>query len=199
MKKLIFETREDWLEARKTKITGSKLKNIVVKRGTGQKIGYYELIAERLAMPGAEEDPKERGSRLEEEAIQRFEEETGKKVDASLTLWIRDDNESIALSPDGSIGSKEAVEVKCLSSARHIQAFFEKIPNEHMDQVYQYFIVNEDLEQLHFCFYDPRLQYKDFFFFTVTRDEVKEKAEEYLQYQRNVLESVNQIVKELSF
>ena len=118
-----FETKEEWMLARKGKITGSRLKDIIVKRGTGQKLGFYELIAERLAVAPDTESPMERGTRLEPEAIERFEKETGKKVDASLVIWSREDNENIALSPDGSIGETEAVECKCLSSSRHLEAW----------------------------------------------------------------------------
>jgi hypothetical protein len=46
----------------------------------------------------------DRGKRLEDEAIERFAKETGKKVNTDLVLWMRDDDENIAVSPDGSIG-----------------------------------------------------------------------------------------------
>ena len=200
MKTIKFSDKESWLEARKTKITGSRLKDIVVKRGTGQKIGYYELIAERLALPGTGQDPMERGIELEGEAIERFAKETGKKVDTSLVIWMRDDNESIAISPDGFIGTTEAVEVKCLASARHIEALLTgELPTEYEMQAYQYFIVNDKLKTLYFCFYDPRLSVKDFFFKTIKRSEVQEKIEEYLEYQKKILAEVNTIVNQLSF
>lgn len=200
MKTLKFSDKESWLEARKTKITGSRLKDIVVKRGTGQKIGYYELIAERLALPGTGQDPMERGIELEGEAIERFAKETGKKVDTSLVIWMRDDNESIAISPDGFIGTTEAVEVKCLASARHIEALLTgELPTEYEMQAYQYFIVNDKLKTLYFCFYDPRLSVKDFFFKTIKRSEVQEKIDEYLEYQKKILAEVNTIVNQLSF
>src|SRR5579864_8766734 len=102
MKVLTFNDRVWWMAAREGKITGSRLKNIVVKRGTGKKVGFYELIAEKLGIPSEEvETPMERGNRLEQEAIKRFEQETGKTVDGSLILWSRDDNDNIAISPDG--------------------------------------------------------------------------------------------------
>lgn len=200
MKTIKFSDKESWLEARKTKITGSRLKDIVVKRGTGQKIGYYELIAERLALPGTGQDPMERGIELEGEAIERFAKETGKKVDTSLVIWMRDDNESIAISPDGFIGTTEAVEVKCLASARHIEALLTgELPTEYEMQAYQYFIVNDKLKTLYFCFYDPRLSVKDFFFKTIKRSEIQEKIDEYLEYQKKILAEVNTIVNQLSF
>jgi len=195
-----FDTQEEWLEARKGKITGSRLNDIVVKRGTGKKIGFYELIAEKLALPATGENPMDRGHRLEEEAIEIFEKETKKEVDKSLVLWQREDNENIAISPDGFIGESEAVEVKCLSSARHIEALItNELPGEYEFQALQYFIVNPKLEILYFCFYDPRLSIKQFFYLTLKRENLIEDIETYLEYQRKTLEEVNEIILKLSF
>lgn len=195
-----YETKEEWLEARRGKITGSRLKDIIVKRGTGQKLGFYELIAERIATAPDEENPMDRGTRLEEEAIARFSKETGKKVDTSLVIWTRDDNESIAISPDGFIGKTVAVEVKCLSSALHIKAWLtQQIPDEYEMQALQYFIVNDSLKTLHMVFYDPRIPAKDYFVITINRKDVEEKIKEYLEYEKKILEEVNQIVINLTF
>ena len=200
MHTLKFENREDWLAARRGKITGSRLKDIIVKRGTGHKLGYYELIAERLATePEGDETAMDRGTRLESEAMQRFMDETGKEVDTSLVIWARDDNESIAISPDGFVGETEAVEVKCLSSAKHLEAFLTKeVPSEYKEQVVQYFIVNDKLETLNFAFYDPRIPCKPFFYHVISREDVKEDVALYLQFQRDTLTEVNSIVAEMS-
>lgn len=113
---------------------------------------------------------------------------------------MRDDDDSIAISPDGYIGETEAVECKCLASARHLQAWFEQeVPKEYWLQVIQYFIVNEKLEQLHFVMYDPRIPQKPYFKFTIVRDEVTEDIETYLEYQRKVLKEVNELANQLSF
>jgi hypothetical protein len=48
------------------------------KRGTGKKIGFYALIAEKLGVYDDSEAPMERGARLEKEALERFEKETGR-------------------------------------------------------------------------------------------------------------------------
>ena len=198
MKTTVFDTHDEWLAARLCKITGSRLKDIVVKRGTGKKIGFYELIAERIGLPADGENPMDRGHRLEEEAIDRFEAVSGKPVDRSLVMWTRDDNENIAVSPDGIVSETEAVEVKCLSSARHVEAFLTKeVPDEYHLQSLQYFIVNEKLQKLNFCFYDPRLKVADFFIIEITRDQVAQEIEEMLAYQRATIEEVEGIVNKL--
>lgn len=201
MKTLKFDDRDEWLEARKTRITGSRLKDIVVLRGNEKKIGYWELLAERLSIAdGQSEDPMQRGTDLESEAIEIFEEIEGKEVNTDLVIWTREDNESIALSPDGYIGETEAVEVKCLASARHLEAYFtKKVPKDYWFQVLQYFIVNDKLEQLHFVMYDPRIPQKPYFKITIDRDTVKDDVETYLEYQKQVLEEIKSLELELSF
>jgi hypothetical protein len=165
-----------------------------------KKIGFYELIAERLALPGDGENAMDRGNRLEGDALERFTKETGKKVDTVKKLWQRKDDENIAISPDGTIGKTEAVEVKCLASSRHIQALLENsIPDEYRLQAYQYFIVNDKLKKLYFVFYDPRMQCKDFFYYTIEREQVKSQVDELLEYQKRTLAEVNRLVQELSF
>ena len=198
MKTLKYETREEWLAGRMGKITGTRLKDVITLRGTGKKIGFYELIAERLAIPATDESAMERGTSLEPEAVAKFVEETGKEVDTSLVIWTRDDNDNIAISPDGFIGETEALEVKCLSSARHIEAFLtQEVPSDYEFQALQYFIVNEKLETLYLAFYDPRLTVKDFFYLTIKRDQ--EKVDKYLEEQKKVLAEVSDIVASLSF
>lgn len=201
MRTKIYETKEEWLDARKGKITGSRLKDIVVKRGTGEKIGYYEMIAERICTQEEEENPMERGTRLEEEAIKVFSEKTGKKIDTSLVIWEREDNANIAISPDGFMSDVEAVEVKCLSSAKHIEAYLtQQVPDDYEYQVLQYFIVNDNLETLYFVMYDPRMPDKvKMHYFTIKREQVQEKVDIYLAYQKEKLEKIDQIITDLTY
>ena len=200
MQTLKFKDREEWLAARRGKITGTRLKDIIVKRGNGKKIGFYELIAERIATePDNGETPLDRGVRLEPEALARFTKETKKKVSNDLTIWTRDDNESIAISPDGILSATEAVEVKCLSSARHIEAFLtQSIPDDYYYQTLQYMIVNEKLKTLNVVFYDPRIPVKDYFVIKVLRKDVKEPIKEYLEYQKQIIKEVDEIVNQLT-
>lgn len=201
MKSVTFEDKKDWYAGRLGKITGSRLKDVLDKtRGTGKKIGFYELIAERLGIPADDEDERERGNRLEPEAIKMFEAETGQTVDTSLVIWMRDDNESIAISPDGHYNDYEdAVEAKCLASARHIEAYLtKKIPAEYIKQGIQYFVVNDKCKRVHFAFYDPRLLAKPFFIITLEREHLQAEITETLAAERDVLSEVTLIVNKLS-
>lgn len=214
MKEIRFEPgeREEWLYTRRGKITGSRLKAALAKpRDGGKNITFYELVAEKLGMPPEnDENQMERGARLEADALERFKAETKKEVDTSLILWHRDENENIAISPDGVIGRTEAVEAKCLSSARHIEGFLtKKIPADYEYQVLQYFIVNDELETLHFVFFDPRFamfsdpsgkQAKiDYFVIEVKREEVQAQVEDILTRERVMMVEVNSVVNQLTF
>lgn len=200
--------REDWMNARLGKITGTRLKDIVAKKaGSGRKIGFYELIAERLTV--SEEDfegyvpnetPLARGTRMQVYAIDRFRKETKKKVDEELVLWSREDEPSIAVSPDGVISKTEAVETKCLSSARHVEAFLTKvIPDEYYYQTLQYFIVNDKLKKLFVVFYDTRLPAINYFVMEINRKDVEIAIIENLEYQKNIIKEVDEIVAGLTF
>ncbi len=198
MKKIQFEHKEDWLHYRAGKITGTRLKDLIVKRGTAKKIGFYEIIAERIAIP-ITEDYMLRGAELEEDAIARFEKETKKKVDSSLVLWEREDNPDIAISPDGVIGKTEALEVKCLSNARHLEAYLtQTIPNEFEYQILQYFIVNDQLKKLYFTFYNPAMPI-DFFYLTIDRKDKEDQIAECLELQKETLKEIEKITKDLTF
>lgn len=191
--------REEWLNSRLGRISGTRVKDVITKRSNTPKKGFYELIAERIAIPASDENRMDRGLRLEDEAIARFSSETGKKVCVDLVLWYREDNENIACSPDGVIGEDEAVEVKCLNTASHIEAYITKdVPKEYEDQITQYFVVNDKLETLYMVFYDPRCP-KDFFYFEIKRSNVQEKVADYLVQETDALNRIEEIIKEMVF
>lgn len=201
MKILRFNNEQDWLDARLGKITGTRAKDVMPKgRGaTGYRAGFYEIIAERIALPHNGENVMDRGKRLEDEAIERFKKETGKKAKRELVLCVREDNEAIAYSPDALIGKTEDVEVKCLSSARHLEAWMtQEIPAEYESQIIQGFVVNDKLKRRYMVFYDPRMP-KDFFYLTIQRKDFKDQIEQYLETERNVLKRIAELETALTF
>ena len=193
---------EDWLEARRGKLTGSKVKDVFIKRGNKEKIGYYSIIAERLATKPMGGNPMIRGSQLEGEALERFSTETQKKLNTSLVLWQDESLPFIAISPDAYIdGEKitEAVEAKCLDSSRHVEALIlQEVPADHKLQVMWYFVVNPDLEKLYLCFYDPRFIVYDFFYLTVRRSDYGEEIDELKQEMIAKLKSIDEQVARLT-
>ena len=198
----IEQGSDEWHEFRKGKISGTRLGEVYSPRGS-RKLGFYEIIADRLAIEADDENVMDRGLRLEDEAIALFEKNHKKKVER-VGVCISDINENIIQSPDGLIKNgkvySEAVEVKCLGSARHIQAIIEnEVPKDYHTQMIQYFIVNESLERLYFVFYDPRLVAKPFPCIEVTRESLGDKIALFQAFQLEQLRDIDQIVEELSF
>lgn len=165
-----------------------------------KKIGFYKLIAERLATPDGWADPMERGSALELEAIELFSKLYKKIVVTEQVIWSREDTPSIALSPDGFMEDgfivPEAVEIKCLASEKQMQAIIEDtLPEDYAFQVLQYFIVNDDLETLYFFLYDPRLPEScRHHTFVVKRADKQEEVDVYLAQQKKLLAQVEELV-----
>ena len=199
----IEQRSDEWKKLRMGKVTGTRVKDLVPKRGTAKKIAFYEIIAEKMSIEEDYENPMERGTRLEPKVVELFEEATGKKVE-EVAMCISDFNEDIALSPDGLILNNgeytEAVEIKCLKSSEHIKSYLTKeIPKEYKDQAMQYFIVNEKLETLYFCMYDPRLPYVDFFYLELKREDYEKEIQETKEYQEQALKEINDIIEKLTF
>jgi len=149
------------------------------------------------------EDPRERGHRLEEEAIQRFAKETSSIIETGLTC-VSDFNPNIMVSPDGLIKKdgiyQEAVEIKCLGDARHIEAVLSKeYPNDYHFQVLQYFIVIETLQKLNLVFYTDRIPAADYKVFEVTREELLPLIETYKEMEEKYLREIDEIVTKLAF
>lgn len=175
-----------------------------LRRNAPRKVGFYQLLADLLAMPPMdEEDAMQRGHDLENEALAMLSEQIGKKVHDDIGICVRDDEPRIANSPDGMIKNTAgkwvgAAEVKCLKSALHIKAVLEnKIPNEapyqYWSQAMQYFVVNDDLETLYFVFYDPRFTPKPLHIIEVHRNEIEDTVAKLLGYQRDTLKEVDDI------
>lgn len=204
MKRKTYKDKTEWLEARRGTIGGSGAKKITKKvRGTGLKEGVYELIAERVAIPRGDENRMDRGHTLEQEAVERLSEDTGIPfVQVDHEIWSHDETLALTYSPDGYVDGEKitvACEIKCLDSAKHIEAIItDKIPSEHSDQVLQAFVVNEDLETLYFALYDPSMPV-DLKYFIVKRDELAESIQARLQHERDVLSFVDEWVTKLTF
>lgn len=195
----------EWLEERKRRIMGSKAHDIIVKRGNGKKIGFYQLIADHLAIDDGETSSRDRGHTMEEEALAYFEQHTGLTVDRDCGIWLSDDNDAIAISPDGGIQDKkgdytQAVEIKCFGSALHLQAIIEnQVPYKYFEQAIQYFVVNEKLKTLYFVFFDPRVVSRPIHVIEMHRDELEDDIQYQADYEKDILEQVEYWVEKLAF
>lgn len=195
----IKQNTEEWFDIRKGKITGSKFHDILVKRGSLKKKGFYELLAERVAIDEDGEDVMQRGHRLEEEAISELEKEFG--TIARPGFCTRDDNENIAISMDGAqIEELRAFEIKCLNSADHLRAYFEQsIPSKYFEQAIQYFVVWDECKELIFTFYDPRVTGKKLHYIVMKREDFIEEIKSQHKYQLAILKEIEEMSEQISF
>jgi len=169
----IEQRSPEWHHIRKGKITGTQLKSIM---GTpkARQDAIYEIIAERLTIgiDDGDENAMDRGVRLEDTAIAEFELETGLKVDKT-GFSQNDDNPMIANSPDGWIGDSAGIEVKCPGGKNHVKVWLtNKIPDEYYWQCVQYFVVNNELEDLYFVSYNPDIPTHSLHIIKVARKEM---------------------------
>ncbi len=183
----------DMVGCSKATVTKAKTHTIEEKR----KVEFYQLIADTLA-ERHEGAPMERGSELEDIALNKYDETTGETVLRNL-FCVSDENENMAVSPDGlSQDHTKGIEVKCLKSALHLQAYFEKkIPSEYMPQVYQYFIVIDTMEELDFVFFDPDLPMLEYHIINVKREDIEKDIQLYRTEQIKLLADVDNLIKSL--
>jgi hypothetical protein len=213
----IEQNTEEWLESRKRKITGSKLKNVVVLRGLKRKIGTFQLVADAIGkQPEEFEDARERGHRLEQEAVELLEKVTKVKF-KQVGMIISDISDDIALSPDA-VEDADVItiagEIKCLDNKNHLEAILDipdignedadieltkTIPKDFKFQILQYFIVIETLQKLFLGFYNPDVGALSFHYIEVTREELKDDIEYYRDYQLKELALVKRIIEKVAF
>lgn len=193
---------------------------------------YYEIIADAVARPITPNDYIDelngepfsmmaRGHILEPKAIEAFESQTGKIVDKESCVWIMDSEpgeitleEAEAkgiqsyISPDGCITDedgiiREAIEVKCLSSAKVVKAYLEKkYPKEYEPQIIKYFMVNENLEKLYFLMYTDVIPGLELQIFEIKREDIQDRIVEAMAFEIEILKRITadtERIKALSF
>jgi|SRR5215217_3337758 len=215
--------REAWLEARRTLITGSKAKGVKrLSRGADRTpAGFWELVSEHLSIAKDGEPERDRGQRLENQALAATAKEYGIVFNIDPGMWISDEDTSIAVSPDGAEpGNKPtyAGEVKCLDSKNHIKAIvmdmrakkkddynpFDSLKidakMDFQDQVLQYFVVNELLEKLYFTLHDDRMAFDNLvnYVIVINRSDVQDLIDKKITEEKSILEEVRALVKELT-
>lgn len=211
--------REAWLDNRRGVITGTKAKAVKPpKRGNGVPQGLYELLAEHVAIAKDAEPERDRGLRLENEALELTAQKYGLKLNLDPGMWFTDDMK-LGVSPDAAEDSNEptyAAEAKCLDSKNHLQAILndylaKKQPNynplnslkistsDYTDQVIQYFVINPNLNTLYFTLYDDRIALDNVIHYVieVKREHVAEFVDAQEAYERDAIARVEEMIKTL--
>lgn len=216
------EDREAWLEGRRGVITGSKSKGVKpLTRGKDRTPqGFWELLAEKVAIAPDGEKDIDRGTRLENEALELFGREYKLDIDLDPGFWVSDESDEIGYSPDGAEKSDNptwSVEAKCLSTKNHLKFMFKDreakktddykaidlIPNDaknaFREQVIQSFVVNEKQQKQYFILYDDRIAFEKYMLhvIVVERKDIKDEIQAQKEIQLNVLKEVNDLIKEM--
>jgi hypothetical protein len=184
-------------------------------------MGFWVMLAEKIAVAADGEPDMDRGQRLEPAALARLAAEAGIVLDMDPGVWLSDEDEDIALSPDSAEPGDSptyAAEAKCLNSANHLKYVIEdqrakatedykaidSIPNDakcaFREQVIQYFVVNEKLEKLYFVLYDDRIGIDKYVFhvIVVERKDIEAEIAEQKDSQLDTLREINQLIAELA-
>lgn len=209
--------REAWLELRRGVATGTKAGKVAPpKRGNGTPQGVFELLAEKVAIAKDGEPERDRGLRLEQEALMMTNTKLNLDLNLDPGMWLSDDGK-LGVSPDAAENSKKptyASEAKCLDSKNHLQAIINDYEAKQQDdynplnslkisttdyspQVIQYFVINPDLLTLYFTLYDDRIALDNVvhYVIVVEREHVEKFIHEQEMYERAAVTQVNVMIK----
>lgn len=167
-----------------------------------KKMAVYQLIADRMAMPPeAYQDPRDYGHENEAAAIAALSEKTDIEFNTDLVMWISEEDEHMAFSPDGyTTDEVKAAEAKCLEAKKHIKVLIEnRIPDDYYEQSIQPFIVNPKLEELYFAFYNKYVTARPLHVITVKREDVATDIQMLKDYQIAIMDWVDNWVERLVF
>lgn len=132
MKDNMEQRSDEWFTARLGKVTASRISDVLAKTKNGysaSRINYMtELICERLTGKKADgfvNAAMARGTELEPVARSIFEVHTGLIVN-EVGFVAHPKIKMAGASPDGLIGDKGLIEIKCPNSSTHLDALINK-------------------------------------------------------------------------
>lgn len=211
----------EWLEYKRSRIGGSGAKNIAVPltRGVDRTpTGFWDLVAGMLTKPKEfDEDPRDRGHRLETECIEELETIIGKKLDSKPTPWVSDEDDGLMLSSDACEPVEVPtydVEIKSFSTwGKHFKLLYTSrdykgrlydlldlgYGSDFRYQIVHGFVVNPELNVRYFASYCPEAIYQEhkLVVLPIFRDDVIEEIGDLREYELNSLARARSIVSEL--
>lgn len=154
---------DDWFAARLGKVTASRIADVVAKTKSGpsaSRANYMaQLIVERMTGKPTESysnSAMQWGTDTEPLARAAYEMATGSMVDEVGFV----EHESLSMcgaSPDGLVGEKGLIEIKCPNTSTHIETLINgTIDNKYMLQM-QWQMTCTDREWCDFVSFDPRM------------------------------------------
>ncbi len=215
------QNSEEWFDFRRGKIGGSKVSGIKPLK-TGKKkgliegaVGVWKIIAERVSIAKGVELDRDRGHRLEETAMERVNDKYSLKLIRGR-VWQSDVNDSMYISPDAEEDSDQptyAQEDKAFDTHKHLEIIYQdiqakklndynpilSIPGDNVDQLVDYFVINERLEKLYFTLINDMVAFEELecYVIVVEREHVEGLIQEQQDIQLRALKRADEIVEEL--
>jgi putative phage-type endonuclease len=154
---------EEWFSARLGKVTASRVADVVAKTKSGysaSRANYMaQLVVERMTNKQAESYSNaamEWGTEQEPLARAAYEAEVGVLVD-EVGMIDHPTVEMSGASPDGLVGGDGLVEIKCPTTATHIDTLMgEEAPKKYYDQM-QWQMACTGRKWCDFVSFDPRM------------------------------------------
>lgn len=153
----------EWFAARCSKVTASKIADVMSKVKTGESAGRRnyraQLMCERLTGQVAESYSNaamQWGTDTEPQARAAYEFYTGLEV-TEVGFVDHPSIENTGASPDGLVGDDGMVEIKCPNTATHLETLLGgKVPSKYFDQM-QWQMECAGRQWCDFVSFDPRL------------------------------------------
>ncbi len=194
----------EWLSARAGLITASRIADLMAKTKTGEsasRANYRgQLVAERLTGKPQESFTNaamQWGTDQEPMARSAYEIAHGEMIE-QVGLILHSSIPLTGASPDGLIGDKGLIEIKCPNTSTHIDyAVSGKPPTKYLLQML-WQMECTGREWCDFVSYDPRMpEDMQLFIVRVNRDEkrISEICEEVMKLNAEIEEQINQLKK----
>lgn len=157
---MIEQGSPEWFAQRCGKLTASKMADVLATTKSGpaaSRANYLaQLVCERLTGKNAAtfvSADMQRGTDLEPFARAAYEAYSGELVMAA-EFATHKDIPDVGASPDGEIGAKGLLEIKCLNAANHIEVLRDGMPSKYKPQVQTQLWVT-GREWCDFCVFHP--------------------------------------------
>lgn len=181
MSEQIEQRTDEWLLERSGKFTGSRFVDVLARgKKDGKPLKAYDdliwqLVVERMTgkpLESISAKALQWGIDVEPFAREAYEFETGNSVQETGFI-LHPQYDFVGCSPDGLIGNKKGLEMKCpASSAVHLLRFFDGVPEEYIPQIQGSMWVT-GREEWDFISFDPRVpESHQLLIIPVKRDEV---------------------------
>lgn len=195
----IEQNSPEWFEFRKGKITGTSK----VTEFTGKKKlkDFWVMLADRVVMPPSmEEDGRDRGHRLENEAVELAAKHLGIELYKKVAMCVSDDNPNLCYSPDRLAKPFNGkffadFEAKCFEGPAHLESVINgHIPDK--TQMLRPFTVNPDLKERYYVFYHDRISIPELrlHVMTVSREDYEDDIEILASRDKEALAAIDEIL-----